>query len=54
MKSMRLLAYLRSWENNPPVELPPEVKTAQVDLSGEQIYSDLCAQCHGPQGEGGD
>lgn len=48
-----IVTYMRSWENNPPVELPPEVSTAQVDLSSEQIYSELCTQCHGPQGEGG-
>lgn len=48
-----IVAYMRSWENNPPVELPPEIDTAQVALSGKEIYTELCAQCHGLEGEGG-
>jgi len=48
-----LVAYLRSWEANPPVELPPEVPSVPLAFSGTEIYSELCAQCHGPQGEGG-
>lgn len=48
-----IVTYMRSWEDNPPVELPPEVSVAQVDLSAEQIYIELCAQCHGSEGEGG-
>lgn len=48
-----IVAYMRSWESNPPVELPPEVSTAQVGLSGKEIYAELCAQCHGLNGEGG-
>lgn len=48
-----IVAYIRSWEKNPPVELPPEVAQADVSLSGEEIYANLCAQCHGPNGEGG-
>ena len=47
-----IVAYLRSWESNPPVELPPEVDTSKLSLSGSEIYADLCAQCHGPQGRG--
>ncbi len=50
-----VVAYIRTWETNPPVELPPEVAavTTQVPLTGTDIYKDLCAQCHGPKGEGG-
>lgn len=50
-----IVAFLRSWENNPPVELPPEVEIniETVNLDASQIYQDLCAQCHGPRGEGG-
>lgn len=48
-----LVAFLRSWESNPPVELPPEVVSRPVSLSGVDIYADLCAQCHGEKGEGG-
>jgi len=48
-----IVAYIRSWEANPPVELPPEFNIDIVSLSGSQIYADICAQCHGPAGEGG-
>jgi len=47
-----IVAYMRSWEANPPVELPPEVAADVVSLTGSEIYADLCAQCHGPNGEG--
>jgi len=48
-----IVTYLRSWESKPPVELPPEIATASPSLSTESIFADLCAQCHGPNGEGG-
>lgn len=50
-----IVAYIRSWQENPPVELPPEVKppSEEVLLTGEDIYRNLCAQCHGPEGQGG-
>jgi mono/diheme cytochrome c family protein len=48
-----IVAYIRSWEANPPVELPPEVASSQLALEGVDVYKDLCAQCHGPNGEGG-
>ena len=48
-----LVAYLRSWEADPPVELPPEVTVDTVDLSGFDIYIEICAQCHGITGGGG-
>lgn len=50
-----IVAYIRAWEENPPVELPPEIEISQdtVSLDASQIYADLCAQCHGPNGEGG-
>jgi mono/diheme cytochrome c family protein len=48
-----IVTYMRSWEENPPVELPPEVIPTQVSLSGVDVYTNLCAQCHGPNGEGG-
>jgi mono/diheme cytochrome c family protein len=47
-----IVAYMRSWEANPPVELPPEVNISTVSLSGAEIYANLCAQCHGPDGRG--
>ena len=49
-----IVAYIRSWEANPPVELPPEIPpSATVSLDGADIFSNLCSQCHGPAGEGG-
>jgi mono/diheme cytochrome c family protein len=48
-----IVAYIRSWEANPPVELPPGVASGAVALSGAEVYTDLCAQCHGNQGQGG-
>jgi mono/diheme cytochrome c family protein len=51
-----IVAFIRSWQDNPPVELPPEVQVPArdtVSLDTSQIYADLCAQCHGPNGEGG-
>jgi mono/diheme cytochrome c family protein len=47
-----IVAYIRSWEQNPPVEVPPEVRTSTAALTGAEIYKDVCAQCHGPEGEG--
>ncbi len=51
-----IVAYIRSWEANPPIEVSPEViqpSQSTFQPSTEDIYSNLCAQCHGPFGEGG-
>jgi mono/diheme cytochrome c family protein len=48
-----LVAYIRSWEAKPPVELPPDIAVARVSLDASNIFAQLCAQCHGPNGEGG-
>lgn len=47
-----IVAYMRSWEQNPPVELPPEITAGSKSLSGADIYAEVCVQCHGPDGEG--
>ena len=47
-----IVDYIRSWESNPPVELPPEVEIQALALEGGEIFGDLCAQCHGDQGQG--
>lgn len=47
-----IVAFMRTWEENPPVEIPPEVSVAEDTLSGQEIYVDVCAQCHGVNGEG--
>jgi mono/diheme cytochrome c family protein len=48
-----IVAYLRSWEANPPVEIPPELPAGALAIEGSQIYAEVCAQCHGPDGQGG-
>lgn len=48
-----IVAYMRSWEQNPPVDLPPEILLPELALEGQDIYIGLCAQCHGGQGQGG-
>lgn len=53
-----IVAYIRSWEADPPVELPPEIAVDvetgdSLILETKQIYDQLCAQCHGLDGEGG-
>ncbi|MFC1996785.1 c-type cytochrome [Chloroflexota bacterium] len=47
-----IVAFMRSWEADPPVELPPEVDTSSVKLSADEVYLQLCAQCHGQDGLG--
>jgi mono/diheme cytochrome c family protein len=62
-----LVAFLRSWEENPPVEEPPTFETETPpptpevtaptpepipSLTGGQLYAIACASCHGAQGEG--
>ncbi len=48
-----IVAFLRSWQANPPVDLPPEVPQASVAVSADEIFADFCSQCHGDQGQGG-
>ncbi len=48
-----ILAFLRSWEANPPVEAPPEILPGPLPLTGAEIFDQICSRCHGPNGEGG-
>jgi mono/diheme cytochrome c family protein len=51
-----IVAFIRSWEANPLVVEPSPAATTTptaVGLSTAEIYANLCAQCHGPSGEGG-
>jgi mono/diheme cytochrome c family protein len=48
-----LVDFLRSWQDDPPVELPPEIPEEVVSLAGFDIYVELCAQCHAIDGTGG-
>jgi mono/diheme cytochrome c family protein len=47
-----VVAYMRSWEADPPVEFPPEIQVDTITLSGAEIYQGICAQCHGVNAEG--
>lgn len=48
-----IVAYMRAWEEKPPVELPPQVVSVPLAISGAEVYADVCTQCHGANGEGG-
>jgi mono/diheme cytochrome c family protein len=48
-----IVAFLRSWEANPPVEFPPEIISGPVASTGSEIYREVCSRCHGIDGEGG-
>ncbi len=44
---------MRTWEANPPVELPPDIEAGTVSAPPEELFVDLCAQCHQADGSGG-
>jgi cytochrome c oxidase cbb3-type subunit 3 len=48
-----IVAFLRSWESNPPVLPPPEVVNVQPSATAPDIYKNICSRCHGIDGEGG-
>jgi mono/diheme cytochrome c family protein len=48
-----IVAFIRAWQANPPVELPPEVERAPLLGDAAEIYGEFCSQCHGDRGEGG-
>lgn len=50
-----IVSYIRSWQENPPVEFPPAVRvpTSKLIISGDELFTNLCAQCHGEDGSGG-
>ena len=47
-----LVDFIRSWEANPPVELPPEIEPRDLNLSGAEVFVSICAQCHGENATG--
>jgi mono/diheme cytochrome c family protein len=48
-----IVAFIRSWETNPPVVLPPEVNVIpEPTWTSAQIFTLVCASCHGTKGEG--
>ena len=47
-----IVAFLRSWQANPPVTTPQQFTVPTINLSAANVYTSLCAQCHGQNGEG--
>lgn len=47
-----IVSFIRSWEADPPVEIPPEVAVRQLAITGPDIYAEVCSQYHGPEGAG--
>ncbi len=47
-----IVAYLRSWQANPPVTAPPKFTTPILSLSANDVYKTICTQCHGQNGVG--
>ncbi len=48
-----LVAFMRAWEDDPPVEFPPDLARGPVAGGSGQVFSAFCAQCHGEDGAGG-
>jgi mono/diheme cytochrome c family protein len=48
-----IVAFVRSWETDPPVVLDAAVASAALSNSAEFLFPQLCAQCHGAPGDGG-
>ncbi|MDH3247579.1 MAG: c-type cytochrome [Acidimicrobiia bacterium] len=49
-----IVSFMRAWQANPPVELPPDTPSSPTATQdSEDVYLALCAQCHGDSGEGG-
>lgn len=46
-----LIAYIRSWQSTPAVELNEAPLTGDV-ATGQKLYSSICARCHGRSGAG--
>jgi mono/diheme cytochrome c family protein len=41
-----VVAYIRSWEANPPYDLPPEFSADMLSLSMSEVFIDICMNCH--------
>jgi mono/diheme cytochrome c family protein len=48
-----IVIFIRSWQADPPVELPPDFERAPFLGSAGEVYTQFCTQCHGDNGEGG-
>ncbi len=47
-----IVAYIRSWQANPPVTAPPQYTIPILSLSASDVYKTICTQCHGQEGAG--
>ncbi len=47
-----VVAFLRTWQSAPPIELEPWTAVGSV-FRGEATWRARCAECHGERGEGG-
>jgi mono/diheme cytochrome c family protein len=47
-----IVAYLRSWQANPPVTAPPQFTLPTLSMTASEIYTKICTQCHGENGVG--
>jgi mono/diheme cytochrome c family protein len=47
-----IVAYIRSWQMNPPITTAPQFTLPTLTMSTQDIYSTICAQCHGQNGQG--
>ncbi|MBL1171492.1 MAG: c-type cytochrome [Chloroflexi bacterium] len=47
-----IVAFMRRWQSNPPVDVPPVVDSGLIALSGEEVFQTICARCHGVDGKG--
>jgi len=47
-----IISFMRTWEENPPVDAPIKVDVGAIALNGAQIYETICAECHGIDGKG--
>lgn len=48
-----IVAHVRAWERDPPVQLDATVSAAALSDSAQFLYPEFCAECHGAIGEGG-
>ncbi len=53
-----IVAFIRAWQADPPVEIPPvferpEPEVPDLSVPASVTYAQFCAQCHGATAEGG-
>ncbi len=48
-----IVAHMRAWETNPPVQLDRSVAAAGLSTSAQFLFPELCSRCHSDLGVGG-